>query len=40
VNNPPHPEEGRAGWLKTLLSAVVQGLIRAGFDFLEGRGGR
>jgi hypothetical protein len=38
--NEPSDEDDREGWLKTLISAVIQGLIRAGFDFLEGRGGR
>ena len=40
MNNPPAEEDNRTSWLKTLISAVIQGLVRAGFDFLEGRGGR
>jgi hypothetical protein len=44
VNPPPvvtasPSDDEQAGWPKTLASAVVQGLIRAVFDSLFGRGG-
>lgn len=44
VNPPPvvttsPSDDEQARWPKTLASAVVQGLIRAVFDSLFGRGG-
>ena len=44
VNPPPEvpprsPDDERSGWPKALAGAAVQGLIRAAFDLLAGRGG-
>ena len=38
--DPTKPEEDHSGWLRIVVPAVVQGIIRGFFDWLSGGGGK